>query len=296
MPGTSRRYTRETINRARELYLQDKSAREIAKLLIPSVKEGHTTVTRWIKREHWDEEKRDIEEHQKALAHERFAGRILETAIEHYEVGRLAVQAVKLALRDYFVYDPVTGEVLGVKLNKFGTPIITPMAAATLMEKGAALQRLALGVNEGMPREELEATVGKGATIAVEEADPELLRELGNFLALKAGEVPERQAEVLVNDERRLVRGEGEGDAVPGALTLSVPEGEDTLRRVDDVDVARVAGAPIETPVGAAPARLEDQEVEAETLGGTLGHQVDATRPAGDDRDVPPESGDKGRD
>lgn len=180
-------HTPELRENARQLFLQGVSFRDIASRLLPEASGGYVTVFRWSKKYHWDADKEEQERRQKEAVHDKFVGKMLETAHRHYKIADLAEEVVLLALKEYIVFDPDTNQPVSLKKNANGNPIIRGEAVVSLLREATALKRAALGVTDAMPLPEMESGVQRQVVV---EEDVSLLRQFGNYLALQSQQSP----------------------------------------------------------------------------------------------------------
>lgn len=258
--NSTRRHTPDTVEHAHRLYLDGVSLRDIADQVLPGVSGGYVTIHRWAVRDHWKEEKQDLADRQKEAVHDQMIGKVIETAHRHFKLADLGEDVLFEVLREWALFDE-HGRVVGVKKNDKGYPIVGPRDFAALLSAFTALKRSSLGVTDALPREEMESVLGRGSVQVVEDHDPELLRQFGQYLALQAVEVPAADDTAgKPDDDKGLASIPSEADGVGGAPALLVPEGQDQVGRVDDVDVALQPGLGV-VDAALAPVRPEDKRL-----------------------------------
>lgn len=217
------KYPQQLVDQARMRYLAGRSFREIADELLPTSSGGWVTIFRWSKQYHWKEEKEELERKAQEAVQEDFSGGLAMMAHRHLQLADKALLAVELALDEAFERDE-NGRIIAVRKDKYGKPILWGQSLVMLLEKASDMQRKALGVGEGIPRQDLERAASVAQVDEVH-ADPMLLKRFGDFLALEAG-TPQSDGDAL--STRPL-------ESVESTSTTPVPEGPDLVSSVDNV-------------------------------------------------------------
>lgn len=266
-----RSYSPDIVAKARQRYLEGKSLQAIADELLPQAKHGRMTILRWKERDDWDVARQELDAQKKQQFEDDFASVAVRLAKDHLALASKVRRAIDLTLDQYFVVDPLSGEV-SIRLHpKSGLPIIPALALASLIEKATDLERRALGMESVIPQESLERVAGRPATEVVE-VDADLLKRYGDFLAIEAG------GKDGVEGLHPL---DGETHAVSGPATLAVPEGDHPVGSTDDVDVTLEPGSGVIDAVD-LPAGQVDVYTQPALFGGEFSGPVNAPGTTGD--------------
>ena len=164
--------------RAKELYMQGWSLREIAQEVLPNSSGGFVTVHRWAKAEGWREEKEDLQRNQLEEEHKRYLGVVADIKDRHLRIAQKAAEAVELTLEEYIV-EGEDGR-RRIKLNpRTGLPVIPAVALVQLIAVATDLERKTVGMDQ-LETEDNEATATQASAI-----DATLARQIGDWLAEK---------------------------------------------------------------------------------------------------------------
>lgn len=182
---------------ARELYFQNVSLRDIADRVLPGKPNGHVTVHRWAVRDGWKAEREQRRVQEREQDHQRYLEVLSEIKDRHLRIAHKAQMAVELALDSYFIKDE-RGNMVDIRRNQYGNPAIGGQALVQLLTAATQLEYQSYGMKDGLPKEDAEQVAISEAPRTVE-ADPALLKRLGDLLAVE-GTHP--QEEKFTADER----------------------------------------------------------------------------------------------
>lgn len=169
--------------RAKDLYLQGLSLREIAAEVLPEKKQGHIQIHRWAKAEGWAQA-REAVQYQKQESHDLqiYFQALAEIRDRHLALAQKAQQVVEAALDAYTVKD-ASGRVVDIKRNRYGDPLLGSMAMVQLMTAATELEYKALGMQDGLPQEDAAQLI---MTEAPKVVDADLAKAIGDYLAAQA--------------------------------------------------------------------------------------------------------------
>lgn len=170
-------------NRAKELYLQGLSLRQIATEVLPDKKQGFVQVHRWVKQEGWAQA-REAVQYQKSQGHDLqiYFQALAEIRDRHLALAQKAQRVVERTLDAYCVYD-TQGTIIDVKRDKYGNPLMGSMAMVQLLTAATELEYKALGMQDGLPQEDAAALI---MTEAPKVVDADLARAIGDYLAAQS--------------------------------------------------------------------------------------------------------------
>lgn len=172
------RYSQEFIDRCKGRWLDGRSFREIADELMPNVPGAYQTIFRWKDKYQWEVDREALDKKRRAVAQSKITGGLAELSAGHLVLADHILQAVELALQEYFILDEQGRYVKAKTDPRSGRPFLNGQTMAQLLLTATDMQRRALGVGEGIPRADLEEIA---ATETVE-ADPVLLKRFAEFL------------------------------------------------------------------------------------------------------------------
>lgn len=173
---------------AHELYMQGVSLRDIADRVLPGKANGHVTIHRWAVRDGWKAERDQRRTQEREQDHVRYLEAISEIKDRHLRIAHKAQMAVELALDLYFIKDE-KGNVIDMRRNQYGNPAIGGQALVQLLTAATQLEYQSYGMKDGLPKEDAEQMVLTEAPKTVD-ADPALLKRLGDYLALEGVQSP----------------------------------------------------------------------------------------------------------
>lgn len=169
--------------RAKELYCQGLSLRQVAAEVLPDKKQGHMQIHRWAKAEGWAQS-REAVQYQKQEAHDLqiYFQALAEIRDRHLALAQKAQMVVETALDAYTVKDEY-GRIVDIKRNRYGDPLLGSMAMVQLMTAATDLEYKALGMQDGLPQEDAAQLI---MTEAPKVVDADLAKAIGDYLASQA--------------------------------------------------------------------------------------------------------------
>lgn len=189
-PKGSREFYDVARREAHRLYVEGRSLREIAEVVLPNRKGAFVTVQRWSAKPDeetgltWKQEKAAVEAEARELDRQRYLAVVQGIKDDNLKIAAKARMAVEMALDNYFLYDE-GGRIVGMRTNQYGNPIINPRDISPLINAFNELQTRTLGT-DFLERREVEQLVAHDAPIVVESAIPaEQLKYIGDMLAQK---------------------------------------------------------------------------------------------------------------
>lgn len=168
---------------AKELYIQGMSFRQIAAEVLPEKKQGFVQVHRWAKAEGWAQA-REAVQYEKAQNHDLqiYFQALAEIRDRHLALAQKAQKVVEKTLDAFCVKDE-HGNILDVRRDKYGNPIMGSMAMVQLMTAATELEYKALGMQDGLPQEDAAQLI---MTEAPKVVDADLARAIGDYLAAQS--------------------------------------------------------------------------------------------------------------
>lgn len=193
-PKGSKTFYEEARRHAHALYLEGKSLRDIAEIVLPNRKGAFVTVQRWSTKPDedtgltWKQEKAALEAEAREQDRQRYLAVVQQIKDDNLKIAAKARFAVEMALENYFLYDE-RGTIIGMRTNQYGNPIISPRDISPLIHAFNELQTQTLGADM-LERREIEQLVATDAPQIVEAAiPPEQLKYLGDMLAMQVSVV-----------------------------------------------------------------------------------------------------------
>lgn len=181
--------------RAKQLYMQGLSLRSIAKQVLPESKGGYVTIQRWSTRRDpdtgltWQDERNEVNEEVRAENRAKYLEIVSQVKDRNLQIAAKGMLAVDMALESFFQRDRA-GNVIGIKLNHNGNPLITARDVAPLVAAMHTIQKETLRMDTVLD-DEVTQVVAQDAPITIEASlDPELLKRLGDQLAVEALSAP----------------------------------------------------------------------------------------------------------
>lgn len=181
--------------RAKQLYMQGLSLRSIARQVLPESKGGYVTIQRWSTRRDpdtgltWKDERDEVNEEVRAENRAKYLEIVSQVKDRNLQIAAKGMLAVDMALESFFQRDRA-GNVIGIKLNHNGNPLITARDVAPLVAAMHTIQKETLRMDTVLD-DEVTQVVAQDAPITIEASlDPELLKRLGDQLAVEALTAP----------------------------------------------------------------------------------------------------------